>query len=278
MDAPAQRILVVEDDPALGAQIVAELERAGYQVEWDRRGAPLPADAGRGLALVILDLMLPGVHGLDLLKQLRAHSDVPVLVLSARNETRDKVRALQLGADYVEVDTRTTADGYLVVIHDSTVDRTTNGTGPVADYTLEEIQALDAGSWFRPRFAGLQVPTFAAVAALVRSYNRSIYLDWKAATRRSRPGRWPATGAPMCKPGGVIFRRDAAPAFARASSGAPPRTACSRRDTRWRVPIRTAWVACLTGQVRPAPCRSGPSCRCDPGRHPRHRDIASDQG
>jgi two-component system response regulator MtrA len=48
---------------------------------------------------VILDLMLPGVHGLDMLKELREHSDVPVLVLSARNETLDKVRALKLGAD-----------------------------------------------------------------------------------------------------------------------------------------------------------------------------------
>jgi len=49
--------------------------------------------------LVVLDLMLPGTHGLDILKQLRNLSDVPVLVLSARNETSDKVRALKLGAD-----------------------------------------------------------------------------------------------------------------------------------------------------------------------------------
>jgi DNA-binding response OmpR family regulator len=43
--------------------------------------------------------MLPGTHGLDILKELRQHSDLPVLVLSARNETKDKVRALELGAD-----------------------------------------------------------------------------------------------------------------------------------------------------------------------------------
>jgi DNA-binding response OmpR family regulator len=48
---------------------------------------------------VILDLMLPGLHGLDVLKRLREECDVPVLVLSARNETPDKVRALKLGAD-----------------------------------------------------------------------------------------------------------------------------------------------------------------------------------
>jgi two-component system response regulator MtrA len=50
-------------------------------------------------ALVILDLMLPGAHGFDVLKALRASSEVPVLVLSARVDTHDKVRALALGAD-----------------------------------------------------------------------------------------------------------------------------------------------------------------------------------
>jgi DNA-binding response OmpR family regulator len=51
------------------------------------------------VALVILDLMLPGAHGFDVLKALRASSEVPVLVLSARVDTHDKVRALALGAD-----------------------------------------------------------------------------------------------------------------------------------------------------------------------------------
>jgi two-component system response regulator MtrA len=50
-------------------------------------------------ALVILDLMLPGAHGLDVLKHFRSRSDVPILVLSGRNETADKVRALKIGAD-----------------------------------------------------------------------------------------------------------------------------------------------------------------------------------
>ena len=87
--------------------------------------------------------------------------------------------ALQRGADFVEVDTRTTADGALVVIHDSTVDRTTNGTGPVSSFTLAEIRALDAGSWFAPQYAGLRVPTFEEVATLVRRYERRIYIDFK---------------------------------------------------------------------------------------------------
>ena len=70
----------------------------------------------------------------------------------------DKV--VEMKADYIEIDVQMTQDGKLVVIHDTTVDRTTNGTGSVGDYTLDEIQKLDAGSWFDEEFAGEQIPTF----------------------------------------------------------------------------------------------------------------------
>ena len=93
------RILLVEDDAELGAQVVQNLKRAGFAVDWQTKGTAPHEDLGRTYALVVLDLNLPGVHGLDMLKLLRAHSDLPVLVLSARNETLDKVRALKLGAD-----------------------------------------------------------------------------------------------------------------------------------------------------------------------------------
>ena len=65
------------------------------------------------------------------------------------------------GATFVEFDVRTTADGMPVVIHDRTVDRTTNGTGAVWELTLDEIRALDAGSWFAPAYAGVRVPSLA---------------------------------------------------------------------------------------------------------------------
>lgn len=68
-------------------------------------------------------------------------------------------RAVELGVDGVEFDVQRTRDGALVVIHDETVDRTTDGTGPVADLTLAEIRALDAGSWKGAEFAGARVPT-----------------------------------------------------------------------------------------------------------------------
>ncbi|MDH7482882.1 MAG: glycerophosphodiester phosphodiesterase family protein [Armatimonadota bacterium] len=68
-------------------------------------------------------------------------------------------RALELKPDLIECDVRRTKDGKIVIIHDATVDRTTNGTGRVADMTLEELRRLDAGSWFGTQYAGERLPT-----------------------------------------------------------------------------------------------------------------------
>lgn len=67
--------------------------------------------------------------------------------------------AIRYGADLVEIDIRQTKDGHLVVVHDETLDRTTDGSGPVADRTLAELRQLDAGSWFGPEFKGTRIPT-----------------------------------------------------------------------------------------------------------------------
>ena len=92
----SERVLLIEDDRELGAQIVATLHKAGFGVTWWTEGrVPDAAD----IDLLIVDLMLPGMYGLDILKALRASSDTPALVLSARNDTSDKIRALKLGAD-----------------------------------------------------------------------------------------------------------------------------------------------------------------------------------
>ncbi len=69
------------------------------------------------------------------------------------NTLRSYRRALAQGADGIELDIRLSADGHLVVIHDKTVDRTTDGSGPVDSFSLAEIQALDAGK-------GERIPTF----------------------------------------------------------------------------------------------------------------------
>ena len=79
------------------------------------------------------------------------------------NTMRAFQKGFEMKADYIEIDVQMTKDGELVVIHDTTVDRTTNGTGKVGDLTLEEIKQLDAGSWFSDTYAGETVPTFEEV-------------------------------------------------------------------------------------------------------------------
>lgn len=68
--------------------------------------------------------------------------------------------ALHMGAKHIELDVHATADGQAAVIHDKTLDRTTNGTGLVADRSMAELKTLDAGSWFDPRFAHERIPEF----------------------------------------------------------------------------------------------------------------------
>lgn len=68
-------------------------------------------------------------------------------------------KAIELGAEMIECDVNITRDGVLVMMHDPTLNRTTNGAGRVNESTLQEIQRLDAGAKFDPRFAGVRVPT-----------------------------------------------------------------------------------------------------------------------
>jgi glycerophosphoryl diester phosphodiesterase len=76
-------------------------------------------------------------------------------------------KALEIGVDLVEIDLRLSADGHAAVIHDRTVDRTTNGTGIVETLTRDELQKLDAGSWFGQEFEGERIPFFEDVLDLV---------------------------------------------------------------------------------------------------------------
>lgn len=95
----SERILLVEDDEALGRQIVQHLQGEGFTCVWWREGRVITAENLPEVALAILDLMVPKVPGLRVLESLRACSDTPVLILSGRDTTPDKVQALRLGAD-----------------------------------------------------------------------------------------------------------------------------------------------------------------------------------
>ena len=97
---PTARVLLIEDDDRLGRQVKETLDGAGLSTHWIQRGDDAMRHDVTGYDLVVLDLMLPGAHGLDVLKALRGQDrQVPVLVLSARLDTADKVRALERGAD-----------------------------------------------------------------------------------------------------------------------------------------------------------------------------------
>ncbi|CAN5723852.1 response regulator transcription factor [soil metagenome] len=95
-------VLIVEDDPSLLSTLTYNLTRAGYRVLAASNGEAGLAYArreGDRLDLVILDVMLPGMNGLQLLKAIRVDWNVPVLMLSARGEEQDKIDGLELGAD-----------------------------------------------------------------------------------------------------------------------------------------------------------------------------------
>ncbi|WP_017378561.1 glycerophosphodiester phosphodiesterase [Paenisporosarcina sp. TG-14] len=69
-------------------------------------------------------------------------------------------KAIEMKADYIEMDIQRTKDGELVIIHDTSVDRTTDGTGYIRDLNYNELRDLDAGSWKGTEFAGEKIPTF----------------------------------------------------------------------------------------------------------------------
>lgn len=95
--------------------------------------------------------------------------------------------AVEAGFDYVEVDLALTADGHAVLMHDATVDRTTDGHGRVSDLTLAQVRRLDAGSAVAPSYEGTPVPTADEFLDLLAQLDGRALLDLK--------GEWDADGA-----------------------------------------------------------------------------------
>ena len=91
--------------------------------------------------------------------------------------------AIRAGADFFELDVRTTADGKLVVSHDASVGRRTNGRGDIAKMTFDEVRALDAGIKSGPEFAGTKIPTFDEALDLARG-KIGVYVDVKQASAK----------------------------------------------------------------------------------------------
>lgn len=89
-------------------------------------------------------------------------------------------QCIDWGVDYVEIDVRTSKDGVCYLLHDEKLERTTNGQGPLAERTAAEIDRLDAGSWFDPRFADEHIPRLDEFLRWIKG-KAKVFLDVKAA-------------------------------------------------------------------------------------------------
>src|SRR5262245_63488055 len=95
-----QSVLVVEDEASIASFVSLYLKNAGYDVHVAETGEDaLDKAEGQQPALIVLDLMLPDIDGIELCRRIRASSDVPILMLTARDEDVDKIIGLEVGAD-----------------------------------------------------------------------------------------------------------------------------------------------------------------------------------
>ncbi|MBT2615085.1 MULTISPECIES: glycerophosphodiester phosphodiesterase family protein [unclassified Bacillus (in: firmicutes)] len=112
------------------------------------------------LLIIIITLLLTGCSA-------QASETDELLIIAHRGDSSEAPehtmpsyeKAINSRADFIEIDLRMTKDNQLIAMHDETVDRTTNGLGKVSDYTLDELKALDAGSWFNEEYKGEEILT-----------------------------------------------------------------------------------------------------------------------
>jgi len=95
-----ERVLVVDDDAELCQLVTRFLTREGFDIRWAPNGAAgVELALAEDYSLIMLDVMLPDTDGFDVLRRIRRHSSTPVLMLTARGDTHDRIRGLEMGAD-----------------------------------------------------------------------------------------------------------------------------------------------------------------------------------
>jgi DNA-binding response OmpR family regulator len=100
MSSSTQSVLVVEDEASIASFVSLYLKNAGYEVRAATNGAEaLAAVQSQQPSLIVLDLMLPDIDGIEICRRIRQRSDVPILMLTARDEDVDKIIGLEVGAD-----------------------------------------------------------------------------------------------------------------------------------------------------------------------------------
>jgi glycerophosphoryl diester phosphodiesterase len=187
--------------------------------------------------------------------------------------------ARRLGAGWVELDAKLTRDGIPIVIHDETLERTTDGAGRVDSATLAEIHWLDAGRWFAPEFTGEKVPTLAEALQVIAGEGMGVNVEIKPCPGRERETAeasirviretWPSTlPAPILssfKPASLEAAKVAAPELPRGLlleefsadwRALADRLGCkaihpqwSTLTAEWVAEIRRAGFACVTWTV-----------------------------
>ena len=177
-------------------------------------------------------------------------------------------KAHELGARWVEFDVMLTRDGVPVLIHDETLQRTTDGRGRVARHTAAELGLLDAGAWFAPEFAGERVPTLAEAVAVLLELGLNANVEIKPAQRprgRDRRGGrrrlqrlWPEHGPHLLL---SSFEREAA-GGGTARGTAARRAACSPSalPKDWAVALQD--LACTTLHLDQGRATSATPCAC----------------
>lgn len=159
-------------------------ERAGA-LEEAKRSSLLRIVAALGVicAAIVSLAAIPGwVSVRELLGEVRSPGEAAFVAAHRGDRSaapENTLPAVQAAIDgefgYVEVDVALTSDGHAVLLHDETLDRTTDGSGPLAAHTLEQVRALDAGAWFDAAFAGTRVPTADEfLAVLATSHKRGL--------------------------------------------------------------------------------------------------------
>lgn len=115
------------------------------------------------------------------------HQNAPIILghrglcaFAPENTLPSFLQAAKTGLKWVEFDVQLSKDGKLVVFHDESLDRTTNGHGPLANKTLAELQALDAGSWFGIEFTGTKIPSLAELLPFLDEHHLQANIEIKA--------------------------------------------------------------------------------------------------
>src|SRR5690348_1561166 len=162
------RILIADDEPNIREVISFALERAGFGVATARNGSEALQQVRRGpVDLIVLDIGMPEMDGLEVCRQIRKTSDVPILFLSARDEEIDRVLGLEIGGDdYV---TKPFSARELVARVNVILKRARGGSRPPAEmsYGLVRLDAARHAVWFGDKAIRLTALEFEILAAFL---------------------------------------------------------------------------------------------------------------